>query len=198
MRPEEQLERAIEPGDVVAVVHEQASQRGGGIGAAADVDPFERADGVEQASVMHVEPGTAQHAPEQQHVGGQVHEPAPRASARLSIACIALAADRLDVFLVLEQDAERFLDGLGVELVAIERHERRRPVERLGDAGRLVELGRPQLLDERGHLVRQALRDAGQPGRDDAPLVLARSDSRSSSRRSGASARRALHASGSR
>ena len=86
MRLEEQLERAVEPGDLVAVVHEQAAQRGGSIGAAADVYPFERTHGVEQTSVMDVEAGTAQHAAEQQHVGGQVHEPAPRASARLSMA----------------------------------------------------------------------------------------------------------------
>ena len=41
---------------------------------------------------------------------------------------------------------------VGVEHVAIERDERRRPVERLGDAGGLVEIRRAQLLHERGDL----------------------------------------------
>jgi hypothetical protein len=83
---EEQLERAVELRDPVPVVYEQTSQRRGNIGTAADVHPFERAHGVQQASVMHVQPRRAQHAPEEQHVGGHSHDPAPRASARLSIA----------------------------------------------------------------------------------------------------------------
>src|SRR4030095_13024647 len=65
-----------------------ASQRRGNIDAAADIDPFERTHRVQEPSVMHVEPRGTQHAPEEQYVGSQLHEPAPRASDRLSIAWI--------------------------------------------------------------------------------------------------------------
>ena len=69
MRPEEQLERAIELRDLVAIVHQQAAQRGGDVGAAANVSTFERAHRVEQPSVVHVEPRRAQQAAEQKNVG---------------------------------------------------------------------------------------------------------------------------------
>ena len=103
-------------------MHEQAAQRGGDVGAAADADPFERADRVEQPAVVHVEAGGAQHAAEQQHVAGEARAVAHVAVARAGQRAAEhrldpLAAHRLDVFLVLEQDPERLLDRGRVELV---------------------------------------------------------------------------------
>ena len=48
-----------------------------------------------------------------------------------------LAANGVDVVLGLEHDAERLLDGRRVERLAIERDQRRDPVQRLGDARNL-------------------------------------------------------------
>ena len=83
--------------------------------AAADAHQLERADRVDQTAVMHVQPGRAKHAAEQQHVAGDGHDVphVPRvAPARgSSIAWQPLAANRLDVFLILEEYAERLLDG---------------------------------------------------------------------------------------
>src|SRR5439155_2181265 len=80
----------------------------------------------------------------------------------------ALAAHALDVLLVLQQDAERLLYDVGVERVAIERDERRGPVERLGQTRGLVEIERAQFLDERRHLRGETRSRAGHLRRDDA------------------------------
>ena len=52
----------------------------------------------------------------------------------------------MNVLLILEQEPQRFFDGLDIESFAIEGDQRRRPVERFGDPGLLVELGRAKLL----------------------------------------------------
>ena len=69
MRAEEQVERVIEPGDVVVPVHEETSERRPDIGAAPDPHHLERADRVNQAAVVHVEPGRPENPAEQQQVG---------------------------------------------------------------------------------------------------------------------------------
>src|SRR5436309_11340640 len=47
----------------------------------------------------------------------------------------SLTTQRLNVFLILEEDAERLLDGLHVQFLPIERHERGHPIQRLRHAG---------------------------------------------------------------
>src|SRR5262245_37156889 len=69
-----------------------------------------------------------------------------------------LAADGLQILLVLDQDAERLVDDRWLELGAVERDEGCHPVERLRDAGLLVKLRRPQLLDERRRLFGEPAR----------------------------------------
>src|SRR5262249_26702179 len=68
-----------------------------------------------------------------------------------------LLARRLDVVLVLEEAAERRPHGLGVERVAVQAHQRLRPVERLRHARELTQRLPAQLLHEarerRGELL---------------------------------------------
>ena len=56
MRPEEQIEGAIERADLFVTMDEQAAHRRRDIGAAADADRFERAHRVEHPAVMDLEP----------------------------------------------------------------------------------------------------------------------------------------------
>src|SRR5206468_685506 len=51
----------------------------------------------------------------------------------------------LDVVLVLEQHAQRVVDGLGIEVERVEFGERGRPVDRLGHARRLEQVELAQL-----------------------------------------------------
>src|SRR5256885_13535049 len=55
----------------------------------------------------------------------------------------------LEILVVLEHRAERRLDDLRVELAAAERSERLRPVDRLRDSGRLLEVEPAQRSEER-------------------------------------------------
>ena len=87
--------------------------------------------------------------------------------------------------------------GRRLERPAIERDERGHPVERLRDAGRLVELRRAELLHERRHLSREAAGAPGSRGRTMRQLLARIRDSRSSGTGSGASAHRGPRASGS-
>src|SRR6478672_1372150 len=64
----------------------------------------------------------------------------------------ALASNAVDVFLILEEEAERLVDDLALEHLAIEGDERRRPIERFGDAGGLVQIRCPKVLHEGRHL----------------------------------------------
>src|SRR5690242_13386165 len=63
-----------------------------------------------------------------------------------------VVAHRLEVLVVFQHRAERLLDDLGVQLVAAERGECLRPVDRLGDAGRLCQIEPAQATDEPGGL----------------------------------------------
>jgi hypothetical protein len=65
----ERIERLVEDRQVVAPMHEQRPQHGADIGAATQPDPLERANGVEQARMMHVETRRAKDAAEEQYVG---------------------------------------------------------------------------------------------------------------------------------
>src|SRR6186713_283262 len=51
-----------------------------------------------------------------------------------------LALRLAQILFVLHHQGERLLDGGGIELAHAERTEAARPVERLGDAGRLAEI----------------------------------------------------------
>src|SRR6478752_1460528 len=67
-------------------------------------------------------------------------------------------ADALDVLVVLQHRAERGVHHAGVELLLAEGEQGLRPVDRLGNAGRLGEVEPAQLLHEGGGLGRQSLR----------------------------------------
>src|SRR2546428_48558 len=84
-----------------------------------------------------------------------------RRGGRLRLAHQALgffARDALEVVAVLEQHAERVVHRLGIERDAVERHQAVRPVDGLGDARQLEELGLAQALHESDHLLRQRRR----------------------------------------
>src|SRR6476659_10737412 len=84
----------------------------------------------------------------------------------------ALASNAVDVFLILEEDAERLVDDMAVEHVAIQGDERRRPVERFGNTGGLVQIRRAKILHEGRHLPREAVRRPGHLGRDNAVFLF--------------------------
>src|SRR5439155_16279487 len=83
-----------------------------------------------------------------------------------------LVADREQILVVLEHRAERRLDVLDVELLPAERRERLRPVDRLGETRRLLQVERPQLGHERRGLGGEPLRHAGYPQLHDLDLPL--------------------------
>ena len=60
------------------------------------------------------------------------------------------------------------------QLARAERQERRRPVERLGDAGDLREVGLAEAMDEADDLAGQPLGRLGHAGEDDLELLLGR------------------------
>src|SRR5690349_16757575 len=66
----------------------------------------------------------------------------------------------LDVILVLEQDAESVVDHPGIEIERIQLRERRRPIDRLGNAWRFEQIQLAQFLDEAHDLARQPLAGA--------------------------------------
>src|ERR1700756_1751279 len=59
-----------------------------------------------------------------------------------------LVAHQLEVFVVLEHRPERRLDQVGVQLALAQRGQRLCPVDRLGDAGRLVQVEPAKALNE--------------------------------------------------
>ena len=71
------------------------------------------------------------------------------------------AADAPDVLLVLEDDAQRLVDEGRLELPRPEGEEGGRPVERLGDAGDLGQVGLAEPMDEADDLAGQTVRGAG-------------------------------------
>ncbi len=85
-----------------------------------------------------------------------------------------LAADLADVLLVLEDDAEGLVDELRRELAGTERQERRGPVERLGDARHLGQVGVAEPVDEADDLAGEPLGRLGDLGQDDLVFLLGR------------------------
>ena len=95
---------------------------------------------------------------------------APRRAARRS----SSSRTSVEVLVVLQDGAERLLDDGRVELLAAERDERLRPVDRLRDARRLGQVELAQPGDERRRLGRQALGHAGHAQAHDLDLALER------------------------
>ena len=87
---------------------------------------------------------------------------------------------------VLEHRAERAVDRGGVERLDAEQAQRRQPVDRLGDPGRLLHVGVAHPRDRVGHLDGERLRRALDPPADDLDLALRASGSRSTGTGSGA------------
>ena len=159
-------ERAIEELELVVARDERLAQREVDVVLPREIDGVEPAHRVGDAPRPDLDPDLAQHAAEGHDVPddrGALHPRLPvRGRARLfDEADERLVAHGLDVLAVLQHRAERLLDDLGVDLLAPERGERLRPVDRLGDAGRLREVERAQAADERGGLLREPLGDPG-------------------------------------
>src|SRR5439155_5693798 len=81
-------------------------------------------------------------------------------------------AQRAQVAGILQDAAERGRDRLGVEVIEMERYERPRPVERIGDAGRLLQAAPAKRLHETRDLVRQPLVHSWDARLDDTVLIL--------------------------
>ncbi len=101
------------------------------------------------------------------------------ASARSSISAACAAADGDEILSRLQHDPERFVDGVRIERVPIERDKRGDPVDRLGDARHLVQIGTPQLLHHRRDLFRQSRRCLRRAGTHDGELPSRTTDTRS-------------------
>src|SRR6266853_1773419 len=65
------------------------------------------------------------------------------------------AAHASDVVLVLQKSTEGVVDGLRIQRHLVERHQRLRPVDRLGDAGEFEQIHLAQALHESHHLARK-------------------------------------------
>src|SRR5215831_283760 len=67
------------------------------------------------------------------------------------------AIEIIDIVAILQEAAERLRDGGGVEMRAVQPHERLRPVDRFRDAGRLRKAAAAERLHEARDLARQLL-----------------------------------------
>src|SRR5215213_9787536 len=85
-----------------------------------------------------------------------------------------LVADREQVLVVLEHRPERHLHVLNVELLLAEGRQRARPVDRLGEPRRLLEVEAAQVRDERRSFRREPLGDPGNAQLHDRDLALDR------------------------
>ena len=87
MSAKEEIEGAVEPGEVFVTVDEEAAQRRRDVLPVSDPHPLQRPNGIDQPAMVDVEPRVAEQPAEQEDVSGQTHDgPATRASARVSIA----------------------------------------------------------------------------------------------------------------
>src|SRR2546422_935517 len=83
-------------------------------------------------------------------------------------------ADVAQILLVLQEHAEGAVEDVTVELARLERHQRERPIERLGHAGPLEQVVAAQRLDDGDDGAREPLGHLGQAPRDDRELALRR------------------------
>jgi hypothetical protein len=67
----EQIERPIEPPEIVMSMDEERLERGTDVSAVPDANPVERAGRIDDAAGVHVEAGPSQGVGEHQEVGGQ-------------------------------------------------------------------------------------------------------------------------------
>src|SRR6185437_4103349 len=79
--------------------------------------------------------------------------------------------DARDIVLVLQEDAERVIDGLLVERRAIEREQRAPPFDRFREARNLVEIDAAQVVNELDNLPRQGFLHVGHAQPDDLELT---------------------------
>ena len=183
-------EGAVERVDLLGLRDERRAERPVDVLRVADVDLDEAVQRVAEPAGADLEPGLAQAAAEGDDLAndpgvgrcscdagraGLLDEPRERG-----------VADELEVLVVLEHRAQRLLDDRRVELLAAERGERVRPVDRLGDAGRLREVEAAQTADERGRLRGEPLGDVRRRGGARSRSRARASDARSSGRGSGA------------
>src|SRR4051812_23467806 len=92
----------------------------------------------------------------------------------LEVGSSGRTSNATDVLLVLEDDTERLVDDFAGQLPRPEGQKGGRPVERLGDAGDLRQVGIAQAMDEGDDLVRELLRRLRDPREDDLELFLGR------------------------
>ena len=148
--PPEHPERLVERLEVLDPVDEQAAERVVEVGPPSDFHVRQRGGDVPRAARLHVEPQPVEHPDEVQEVVEQVGHPPVHSQRLASEGTRArvgssptgrrvrnghsrpgrlrpvqhlldtLAADGLQVFLRLEDDAERAVDGLGVQLLPVE------------------------------------------------------------------------------
>src|SRR5947208_2253685 len=91
-----------------------------------------------------------------------------------SIPAPSLVSHGEEILLVLQHGDERRLDVLDVELLRAERCQRLRPVDRLGETRRLLEIEGAELRDECGGLGGESFGHAGHPQLDDLDLPVER------------------------
>ena len=80
--------------------------------------------------------------------------------------------DEVEVGPVLDDDAHRLAEGLGVDLVGAEQQQRPRPVDRLGDRGRLLEVELADHPDDLDEPAGERLVELGRVQADDLDLAL--------------------------
>ena len=141
-------ERPVEDRDLFLAMDEQRTARVIHLVACAEVHMSERLDDVEQTPGMDVDARAPQDAAEDQQVIEETgHRPSlvsrPRRASRdraIEQLRRPASAERLQIFLRFQHDAERFFDRVRIERVPVERDERGHPVDGLGHPGHFVQV----------------------------------------------------------
>ena len=162
----------------------------------ADVDERQSAGEVDRGAEVDPQPDRAQGPPEDDRLAERAVAPATSGSAQrgrsatrgdlLEVRGRVAPRIRADVLLVLEDDAEGLVGDGRRELTGTEGEQRGRPVERLGHAGDLGQVGLAETMDEGDDLARPAAPARPERGRGRSRARGRGSGSRSSGRGSGA------------
>ena len=162
---EEALEHEVEDAPVLGRLGERGREGGAEVARAGPRHRLQRGERVVELGRPDRHPLGAQRLSELEDAGVEAHAVAPSrtptrsATVSRSVRCLTM----IDIVV-----AEHVL----VDVVGAEQQQRARPVDRLGDRRRLLEIELADLVDDLDELARDRLRQLGRMQADDLELVL--------------------------